>query len=143
MAPLTVRRATVADSADLLAWRNDAVTREMSRSSEAVDQAAHDRWLASALQNSTLLIGEADGVKVGMARIDRGDAIEVSINLNPDCRGRGLSLPLLSAALADEAGVVLAVVKVQNLASRRLFERAGFKQVAQSDGLIRYERPAS
>jgi UDP-2,4-diacetamido-2,4,6-trideoxy-beta-L-altropyranose hydrolase len=97
---VTVRPATAADALAVLAWRNDPHTRAMSRDQDEVDTAAHVAWFAAALADPrrTLLIGEADGEAIGMVRLDHGDEPEVSINLNPAHRGRGLSAPLLAAA---------------------------------------------
>jgi RimJ/RimL family protein N-acetyltransferase len=142
--PVTLRKATPDDASDLLAWRNDPVTRAMSRNSDPVEAAEHARWFQRALQDAacTLLIGEDDGRKIGMVRLSRGEETEVSINLNPAVRGRGLSRELLTKALAQERGAVLAVIKPENLASVRLFERAGFVLEEARDGLARYVRPA-
>ncbi|WP_337187550.1 GNAT family N-acetyltransferase [Phenylobacterium sp.] len=144
---VAVRRATAADAMDVLAWRNDPLTRAMSRDTGEVGEAAHRAWFATALADPrrTLLIGEADGAKVGMVRFDRGPdpegETEVSINLAPGQRGRGLSRPLLLAALAEVDGEVWAEVREANLASVRLFEGAGFELQGRRDGVRRYRRP--
>lgn len=141
---MKLRKARAADAADVLAWRNDSVTRAMSRSCEPVDAAEHNAWFAAALSDPAraLLIGELDDGKVGMVRIDRGQECEVSINLNPAFRGRGLSLDLLNAALANETGPILAVIRPSNAASIRLFEWAGFVRTGFQGGLFRYHRSA-
>lgn len=143
--PVTLRKATPDDASDLLAWRNDPVTRAMSRSTEPVEAADHAQWFQRALQDATctLLIGEDDGRKIGMVRLASGEETEVSINLNPLVRGRGLSRELLTKALAQERGALLAVIKPENLASIRLFEGAGFVLEETEDGLSRYVRPAA
>jgi RimJ/RimL family protein N-acetyltransferase len=142
--PVTLRKATSDDASDLLAWRNDPLTRAMSRSSDPVEAAEHARWFQRVLQDATctLLIGEDDGRKIGMVRLSRGEETEVSINLNPAVRGGGLSRALLTQALAQESGALLAVIKPENLASIRLFEGAGFVLEDTRDGLARYVRPA-
>jgi RimJ/RimL family protein N-acetyltransferase len=139
---MKLRHAVKQDLADILAWRNDAVTRAMSRSPEPVDAAGHNAWFTAALSDPArvLLIGELDGGKVGMVRIDRGHETEVSINLNPAFRGRGLSLDLLNAALATETGPILAVIRPNNAASIRLFEWAGFVRTGFEGGFFRYIR---
>ncbi|HEY0436568.1 MAG TPA: GNAT family N-acetyltransferase [Phenylobacterium sp.] len=140
---MIVRPATAADALDVLAWRNDPVTRAMSRSREAVDEAAHMAWFERALADPkvTLLIGEEGGTKLGMVRFDHLQATEVSINVNPACRGQGRGQALLAAALAQVSGEVVADVLEDNLASRRLFERAGFVLSGAHAGLRRYVRP--
>ena len=141
---VTVREATRDDGPDLLAWRNDPVTRAMSRAMDPVEPADHHRWFERALRDPdcTLLIGQDGAEKIGMVRLARGLETEVSINLNPAARGRGLARELLALALAEERGAVLAVIKPENLASLRLFEGAGFMLEGVRDGLARYVRPA-
>ena len=87
---MIIRRATLDDALDVLIWRNDPLTRAMSRTQDEVEQEAHLAWFSRALDDaaSTLLIGEVGGEKIGMVRFDHGAATEVSININPLCRGR-------------------------------------------------------
>lgn len=141
---MTIREATQADAEDVWAWRQDPQTRAMSRSREATPLDAHRAWFAAALADPqrTLLIGELEAQKVGMVRFDRGAVTEVSINVNPDCRGRGLGRALLALALRREPGEVWAEVKDENGPSRRLFEGAGFELREARDGLRRYVRAA-
>jgi RimJ/RimL family protein N-acetyltransferase len=142
---VTVRPATEADALDVLAWRNDAHTRAMSRDQGEVDAATHVAWFAAAVADPrrTLLIGEAGDEKVGMVRLDHGAEPEVSINLNPAHRGRGLSAPLLAAALETVEGDVWAEIREENAASIRLFEGLGFALQGRRDGLRRYLRRGS
>jgi RimJ/RimL family protein N-acetyltransferase len=139
---VVVRRAGEGDALDVLSWRNDPMTRAMARNQEAVDEASHLAWFAAALADPrrTFLIGEAEGEKIGMVRFDRDGETEVSINLNPAHRGRGLSYPLLMAALALVSGDVWAEIRPENAASLRLFERAGFRFKTMHEGLRRYLR---
>lgn len=142
---VTVRPATPADALDVLAWRNDPHTRAMSRDRGQVEAAAHVAWFEAAVVDPerTLLIGEAGGEKVGMVRLDHGKQPEVSINLNPAHRGRGLSASLLRAALDQVEGDVWAEIRDENAASIRLFEGAGFVLHSRHEGLRRYLRSGS
>jgi RimJ/RimL family protein N-acetyltransferase len=139
---MKLRRAAAADSLDLWRWRNDPVTRAMSRNAEAVELAGHEAWFRRALADPalTLFIGEVAAGPVGMVRFDHGPETEVSINLNPAFRGQGLSHALLMAGLAKVGGVVYAEIKDENAPSRRLFERAGFRRIADVEDRGRYRR---
>jgi len=139
---MILRNATQADALDVWAWRQDPLTRAMSRRGEPVELQPHLAWFAKALADParTLLIGEAHGDKLGMVRFDRGEVTEVSINVNPKHRGRGHGYALLSEALKREAGDVWAEIRDENLASRRLFERAGFEFQSAEGGFRRYVR---
>ena len=141
---MILRAATSADALDVWVWRNDPLTRAMSRVQEEVSRASHVDWFASAVVDPrrSLLIGEVDGEKVGMVRFDHGDTTEVSININPEHRSRGHGYALLLAALKSVPGEVWAEIRDQNLASQRLFERVGFEFRSTSDGFRRYLRPS-
>jgi RimJ/RimL family protein N-acetyltransferase len=141
---LRLRPAAPEDWADLLAWRNDPLARAMSRNDEGIDEASHRRWFDRALADParTLLIAELDGAKIGVVRFDRGEDAEVSINLAPVHRGRGLGEAMLRLALQSTPERLIAHVKDENLASRRLFERCGLRLLDTHDGMRRYERPS-
>jgi RimJ/RimL family protein N-acetyltransferase len=142
---MILRAAALDDALDVLAWRNDPLTRDMSRAQDPIDEAGHLAWFGQAIAdpNRTLLIGELGGEKIGMVRFDRAEETEVSINMNPRFRGRGLGYELLMAALAQARGSIVAEIREENLASQRLFERAGFVFDRAADGLRRYVRPAT
>ena len=123
----------------LLDWANDPVTRAASRRHELIAAAGHRRWLERRLatpNDDRIWIGESAGTPIGVVRFERRghDAVEVSITVAPEARGRGLGRPLLEAgvAAAREAFgpvTILADILPGNEASRRLFAGAGFERV--------------
>jgi RimJ/RimL family protein N-acetyltransferase len=131
---MRLRRATMDDALDVLAWRNDPHTRAMSREGGLLGPDAHLAWFEQVLADpqKLLFVAESDGRKVGMARFDDlGGAWEVSINLAPAERGRGFGRALLDAALAElfqavGSTPVIAEIKPVNTGSVRIFEAAGF-----------------
>lgn len=144
---LLIRPASLADSADLLVWRNDATTRAMSFDSKSVSECEHQKWLSRTLENSQkhLLIGEYAGEKVGMCRFDiESDRLtaEISINVNPALRGRGLASPLLQKSIAyfkaNHSITLVARTKVTNAASQSIFEKAGFKKQKTAGDIIHW-----
>ena len=141
-----IRQATMADSADVFLWRNDAVTREMSRNTALIPEDEHQQWFRESLERDdrAFFIGETEGEKIGMVRFDRrdGDDWEVNINLNPALRGRKLSLGLLKAAIGEfrgqrNPGRILATIRTVNVPSQKIFSQAGF-QLAGQDGDFEY-----
>ena len=136
----TLRQATADDCHDLLAWRNDPHTRAMSRQTGEIGLDQHLAWFARVLGDHRryFLIGMQDQRKVGLVRFDQeGDSRwEVGINLNPAERGKGLGKALLAAAVGHfwtaKPGVkLLAEVRLENTASRKIFEACGFHWVGQ------------
>ncbi|WP_250258314.1 bifunctional UDP-2,4-diacetamido-2,4,6-trideoxy-beta-L-altropyranose hydrolase/GNAT family N-acetyltransferase [Dermabacter sp. Marseille-Q3180] len=132
---LTVRDASMGDCLHLLRWRNDPETRAVSRTTEAIGLDAHAPWLERTLErhDRELFIAQVKGRPVGMVRFDAdGSAWEVSINLAPETRGRGLARKVLSEAESlffrrHPGSSVMAFVRAENAPSMRLFDRAGYE----------------
>jgi UDP-2,4-diacetamido-2,4,6-trideoxy-beta-L-altropyranose hydrolase len=134
---LDLRPATPDDSMRLHAWRDDPTVRAVSGDPAPIPVATHLRWFERALADPDrrLWIGRLGHVDVGSIRFDRigGDALEVSLYLDPALVGLGLGERLLAAgeaAAADWLGVpfdAVARIVPGNAASVRLFERAGYR----------------
>lgn len=162
-AQIIVKAVQPQDRDDLWRWRNDPYTRAHSLNTDIVPFEQHCKWFESASNSSNqlLLLGLIHNSltpesieKIGMVRFDIGSVNElisnsqtaatnnkaiVSINLNPDFRGRGLSAPLLLAAIASfknsitlraspisSTRYIEATIKDDNKASIACFKRAGF-----------------
>jgi len=144
---VTVRTAREDDSTAVLRWRNDPVTRAMSRTPDAVGVEAHAVFWRRVLNDPDLkfLIGEVDGRPFGVSAFERVDGEwEVSIHIDPARRGAGLATPLvragIRAAFGDAAPLLRAEIKEDNASSRRVFEAAGFRQNDRRDDLLIYCR---
>ena len=145
---ISVRRAAPDDSATVFAWRNDEATRIASVSHDVVEWADHETWYDAALadpQRYLYLALEGDD-RAGLVRFDvapEGSA-EVSINLNPDFRGRGLARPILAAAIdafrGEGAGALelTATIRPENVASIKTFESMGFVSSGSGEQLEHY-----
>jgi len=138
---IIIRPATAEDSNDLFTWRNNEQTRLASLSQSRIERADHDVWFARSLTNGNRRIYIADMVEesgsvmpVGMCRFDVEPSLgtaEVSINLNPEFRGRGLAASVLHTAVdrfrIDHPDVRLtATIRLDNAASERIFSSSGF-----------------
>jgi len=134
-------------------WRNDDLTRQMSRSPEVVSWNNHDTWFKNSLVNPNrfIYVGIVQCVPaifVGMIRFDlseESDGIyEVSINVAPEHRGFGVGGKLLDLGinkLLSEVAVcngVLAEVRVINESSNALFLRRGFQKIRSDDHFSHY-----
>ena len=109
----------------------------MSRDHGVIDLEAHNHWFAAALisPNKVILIGEIQSGKIGVVRFDRLDeGWEAGINVNPEYRGKGLSAQLLQMAVdwflvQYPNQTVVATIRPDNQASRKIFEACGFRLV--------------
>lgn len=135
LASVQVRPATLEDARPVLDWANDPVTRSVSFTQSEILWEDHQPWFARRLADPgcRLLIGEnAQGAPVGMVRFDLHEGVAtISINIAPAHRGLGLGTDLLLVACRDllnsgAATQIRALIKPDNTASQRAFQRAGF-----------------
>src|SRR5438105_1596077 len=96
---MVVHEATLDDKEVIWHWWNDPVTRKMMKTNDHVPWEDHCKWFDRILQDNTrlLCVGRMDADKIGVVRFDlkADDIYEVSINLNPVFRGKGLAPQLL------------------------------------------------
>jgi pseudaminic acid synthase len=142
-----------ADVARLFAWRNDPMSRAMSLDRRPVVWSDHVAWTRRLLDDGgrRQFIAEEAGAPVGALRLDVDDdhrEAVISIVLAPEARGRGLAAPLVGAGLAAAAAVcpraraVRALIRAENVPSRRAFARAGFQRAAEEpDGVETWRAP--
>ena len=154
-ASVKVRPATKDDAEDLYLWRNDPQSRKMSQNGQLISLDNHLTWFHSALcdPNKVMLIGESSDIpakKIGTCRFDlnnQNSEATVSINMAPHARGRGLSAPLLDAALQyfldRYPRSVFATVKKENSPSLRLFAGCGFELISEDSVYVYLQRPLS
>jgi RimJ/RimL family protein N-acetyltransferase len=138
--PLNVRLARSDDESLFLDWANDPVTRENSFHKEKIEPEDHRAWFRKQLQDcvySKLYVVEAsNGIPIGQVRLTRSkDGWEIHYGLDSRCRGRGLGMSFLEAALTfvrDNSGDstlnVFGRVKKDNIPSRKIFKQLGFSE---------------
>jgi UDP-2,4-diacetamido-2,4,6-trideoxy-beta-L-altropyranose hydrolase len=133
---LTLRAAEVDDARLIYEWRNHPVTRVVSGNPAAIEWATHASWLGKVLADPDriLQIATIGALPVGVIRYDSvgGAEAEVSLYLDPNLHGLGLGGAMLQAGEAyvrqrfHKVRRLVATVLVGNLASRRMFEAAGY-----------------
>ncbi|MEX1148120.1 MAG: GNAT family N-acetyltransferase [Sphingomonadales bacterium] len=140
---IRLRDVTMDDADLLLGWRNDPLTRQMSRDRDAVERNDHVAWLARTLAldagRRRICIAVADGTPVGTVRLDRVDdgVCELSWTMAPEARGQGLGREMVSAFCRMTGGRLRAVVRAGNAASRRIAISAGLSPI-RIDGDLEY-----
>ena len=146
---LTLRYADTRDAGVLLDWRNDPETVTHSIYQMPVDPDQHMTWFNGVMADpeKLLMIGEIEGRRIGMVRVDLAQSEEgaigtVSINIAPEVRRQGYGRLLLGQAIShvkDKVSLFHARVLDANTSSRRLFESLQFVCIAQSDNVRLYE----
>lgn len=131
-----MRLARREDARNLFEWRNAPEIRAMSRTRDPIAWEAHVSWMDRVLvdDNRHLLIGERQGLPVGVVRFDiQGDSAEVSVYKVPGQEAQGRGSDLLAAAESwlgqhcPSVRSLRAEVRGDNAASHRLFLAAGYK----------------
>lgn len=135
---INIRPASMDDALDILEWRNDPATRAMFRDGNVVSEASHIAWFASALarDDRRFFLGEFYGQKIGVMRFDRQDdgSWEVSHNMAPSSRGKGLGQRMVAAVLDQfEGKTIVAEIRQDNVACWHIYEKSGFKLTGTDD----------
>jgi len=125
------------DSLLIWQWRNDEVTRKMSRLIEKVSWDDHERWLATSLANSQRILWfvQDQDLNIGVVRFDLSgkETAEISVNLNPEHRRKGYGSMVIGQAsnmfleeYSDQVQKISASIRRENPASMRAFLKAGY-----------------
>lgn len=134
-----VRRAGLPDAELLWTWANDPSVRACSLNPDPIPWETHVQWFRKKLQSpqARIWVLEVDQVAVGQIRYDRCDPniAEISFCVDGRRRGEGLGTSLIALTIEKacrelEVETIRAVALIANSASRRVFEKSGFRLVA-------------
>ena len=149
---LHVRQANKNDACVVLEWRNDPLAVEMSFQQHTVQRGAHERWFLDNLNDgkSTILIGIFNEQPIGVCRFlvnEDGEYADVSINMNPNFRGKGLGKALLRQSIdafsKSSSQALFARIKNSNRVSMRIFESCNFTRVLSNSVFSVFQFEAS
>ena len=144
-----IRLVEKRDCFDLWKWRNDYETIANSISKSVISYPSHSKWFYNTINKPDAEIfiayDEKEKSKIGMVRFEKKcrEIIEVSININPDFRGRGLGKKFLSSSISKflkkaPGFVISARVFTDNYKSKKLFESCGFSVTSTKDNIVYY-----
>ena len=131
-------------------WRNDETTRAMFINQDFVSWESHEKWYSKALNdnNRHFYVGRLGDDLAGVIRFDKLEnadhTYDVSINIDPNKRGKGVGKQFLSKAieifLQDvlDAKTIIAEIKKENIPSTRTFLSAGFQEDGSSKEMNKY-----
>ncbi len=125
-----LRKAEENDCTLLFQWRDEA-TIANSAQPRTFTFEEHEAWFQSKLKDDSndIFIGEfGPGKPFGVIRFDQMvDGAEVSINIDPNLRGKGLGKKLLQVAIKEERCTLFATIRAKNVASLIIFLASGFE----------------
>ena len=139
---LKLRTVRQEDCEVLWRWANDPIARAASFSSEPITWDDHLRWFNKKLNSSNcyhfIAFNDQDEL-IGQIRFDVDEQLEsvVSISLANNQRNQGYGKLILQMAINEllkyiSVNNIQALIKPKNLASIKLFESVGFKNLRLS-----------
>ena len=137
------REARLADAEQLFQWRSDPLTRAASHDSAEFRWDEHLKWLEATLTNPDrrLLVAEDDSGPVGTVRLDREAGVWLmSWAVAPERRGAGVGSEIVASIVDRMPEPLRAEVKIENVASRRIAEKAGLNLIATAGEILVYYR---
>jgi RimJ/RimL family protein N-acetyltransferase len=146
MSKINIRKAAHEDVHDLFKWRNDELTRKMSRNDKKINFQDHHKWFKDTLANKSkvVYIAEIDSFSIGVVRFDeiKESLYEVNIDINPKSRGKNYGMKVTALGILElekdkNAKAIFSTVKKVNVPSLKLFERLGFRET-ESDKIYNY-----
>ena len=149
MNKILIRKANKEDCLSVFEWRRDKITQEMSINKFNSSFESHSSWFLKSLSSNSrdIFIGELNGVKIGVCRfdLDQGrEMAEVSLNINPSMRSKGFGKYFLKESiiiyLSNKKIKLNARIKKNNLASKKVFQYAGFIVVREDKEIINLKR---
>jgi RimJ/RimL family protein N-acetyltransferase len=138
------------DAQFLLKLRNEPLAREMFVNPRAIPWMEHWEWFCRAVgsRERLLLLASHGGRDCGYLRYDLStpDVALVSISISPAFRGRGLAASILAAGTTLVAGhweirALHAEIRLDNRASIRSFERAGYSRMLDQRSVPGHPEP--
>ena len=141
---IRIRKAILEDCEDIFRWKNDIKTRESSFDSTIISYEEHLKWYKQALTNDEIkfFIGEIPGgPNIGVIRFDRIDSMiyRVNVNVAPTRRCKGFGKLLITEASSFFKEKIIAKIKSDNYISVRAFQKSGYEEVSNVNGIIMME----
>lgn len=135
---ITYRKAREEDVMQVFEWSNDPLSRTNSYFSDPIPLETHKKWFADRLKDpsSIIYIAEVNQVPAGMIRysLEENNAV-VGILIGENFRGQGFATDFLTGTaklyFKENKLPVFAYIKVQNRASIRSFEKAGYQKLRE------------
>lgn len=134
-----IRKAEKRDVPELMEIYNDAILHTTATfDTEIKDMENRLAWYEEHTGNYIIYVYEEEGIVAGYASLSRyrdrrafDPAVEISIYIHKDYRGRGIGRALMQEVLAfakecQEIGTVISLITSENAASIHLHEEFGF-----------------
>ena len=143
---LVLREAAKGDCELYFQWVNEAAVRQNALDQEPIKRENHEEWFPSRLASdkALLYVAQVGTEAVGQIRFEEKSIGQyvLSYSIDQHHRGKGLAKPLLLAGVDRLTRVlrksfeIIAEVRLENSASIRALQKAGFIQHSESNGIL-------
>jgi RimJ/RimL family protein N-acetyltransferase len=134
---LIVRNPKASDIEEIFKWRNDLDTIKYSKTRRGVQQIEHSNWFyeITSSPNTIIKVAEIDKVPVGViifSKINDPNNIEISINIAPESRKKGVGSNLILLGEMEllktvNKARIVAVVDSRNKKSLKVFQKNNYE----------------
>ncbi len=142
---LNIRPATLEDIKAVFELSNDVVVRENSIHKEPILWETHQAWFKKAIAGNLFYIVENDFKDfVAQVRFNGKDENIISISITKKYRGQGLAADIIKeCSKKSNLNTIYAYVKSENIASYKVFLKAGYKPISAHNDLVKmiYQKP--
>ena len=140
---LTIRKALENDIKLLFNWANDSSVRQNSINTATIEWSDHKKWFSSRIKdkNCKIFILENYCHPIGQIRFEnKKDTWEIDYSIDSGFRGKGLGKKLIDMGIKQlpEGTLIKAIVKEENIASCKVFEKLGFEKVEAEQAMNVY-----
>jgi RimJ/RimL family protein N-acetyltransferase len=142
---LSLRKAIDSDMELYFDWTNDEQTRKNSFSSEKIEYKNHRDWFVNKVRdpNTLMFVFQNDTHQpIGQVRIEKKNNENlIGISIDKNHRGKGYGSKIIKMAaheFFDKTGesILLANIKPENIASRKIFSNSGFVEIIENETLV-------
>jgi len=143
-----IELATIDDMKAVFDLSNDEQVRVNSFNTEKIKWENHQNWFKNKLNDKNFvfyLVKTFDNNLIAQVRFDiSSDEADISISIAPDFRGKGYGSKILKKAsnkIIKDSKIkkINAFVKTKNIASQKVFEKAGYILKEENSEKLRYE----
>lgn len=132
---IKIRNANIEDIDTYFNWANEDAVRKLSFNSEIILYSEHEIWFNNCLKDKNCFMYLFFiTTEIGQVRIQKIEADQsiISISIDENFRGRGYGVQMLNMSIESfrkyfPKSVISAYIKIENVASKNIFEKSGFK----------------
>jgi len=149
---IVLKKATFEDIQILWEIRNNPKVKENFFDTSSVSFEEHKRWFIDKMgeENTEIYIAEDNGVKIGSVRFEDSEGVtsgvsSVSISIDSNFFGKGYGSEMIKLGTkiflkVHKKNKIVARIKKDNIASQKVFEKAGYTRVSKKENEIIYEK---